>query len=245
MVPALLLRHAKSSTLSEGSDNWGGQCAYDLRLMLPNSGEKGKFYWVANCSRTVALGFTGMCQQGWRYRNLPDWKCTMTTFWGGNVMWNQAGLPWDASTPFLTLWFSVASCSQHGHGPHQPSPWEMSMWGSEAAAQHMARTPWACSSPPFQPCHLKKTVPWPHTSAKNLVKGLKLLQAREKIQSLKKEISQPHSPSRALFVPFLILAHPKHVFKLLLPQPQELETCFKKKKGKKKEKKPHKARIPT
>lgn len=157
-------------------------------------------------------------------------------FWGGNTMWEQADLPWDASTPSPTHWFSVASCSQHGHHPYQASPWEMPMWGSKAAAQHVARTPRACSSLPLLPCHLGQAVPWPHTSAKKLVKGLKLLQAREKIRSLKKDMSQPHSPSRALFVSFLILAHPKHVFKLLLPQPQELETCFKKKE--KKEKKP-------
>lgn len=112
-------------------------------------------------------------------------------------------------------------------------------WGSEAAAQHVVRTPRACSPLLFLPCHLEQAVPWPLTSAKNLVKGLKLLQAREKIWSLKKDVSQPCSPSRALFVPFLILAHPKHVFKLLLPQPQELETCFKKKKKtKEKEKTP-------
>lgn len=153
----------------------------------------------------------------------------ITMFWGRKVMWKQADLPWDASTPFLTL---VFSCQLF---PTRPSP---------AAVQHMMRTPRACFSLPFLPYQLRQAVPWPCTSAKNRVKGLKLLQVREKIQSLKKGMSQPCSPSRALFVSFLILAHPKHVFKLLLPQPQELETCLKKKK-KGERKNPHKARIPS
>lgn len=88
--------------------------------------------------------------------------------------------------PFLTPWFSVANYLQHIHGWHHPFLWEMPMWGSEAAAQHVARTLPACSSLPFLPYHLRQAVPWPHTSAKNLIEGLKLFQAREKNLEFKK-----------------------------------------------------------
>lgn len=110
--------------------------------MLPNSGEKGKFFQVANCSESVALGLARVWQEGCRYQKLTQWKYTIMRF--RVETWSESKLTCYEmqTTPFLTL-CSATSCSQHDHCLHQPSLCEMPLWGSEAAAvQHVAWTPW-------------------------------------------------------------------------------------------------------
>lgn len=117
---------------------------------------------------------TGSCkhvttgQQHWRCQNLTM-KMHHYEVWPGNTMWKQADLLWEANNSlsnFLVFCCQLSlMCPALGKCPQ----------GSEAAAaQHVARTPWACPWLAALLCHVGQAVPWPRTSAKRMLTRLKL-----------------------------------------------------------------------
>lgn len=137
-------------------------------------------------SISVALGLASM----WLLDNKAggiktwQWKYTITRF--GLETWCESKLTcYERQTiPFLTFWSSVANYQQH----NQRLPPAQPFGNAHEAERRQQCSTWQGHLQQVLDllCHLGQAAPWPCTSARRMITRLKLLQGRDKIQSLKK-----------------------------------------------------------